>query len=361
VRLLSLLSWRSTHRAPKFLERRREVSGEALDLAQRLRLPARQVEAAAMVAVDAIESGDRPRFDEALGVARWVAQRDGNPRLEWFSSLLAAGAAHLDGDVETASRLRMEARAVGDRIDAPGRLGADLFLLSEELLAKDIIDPDTIRPWILDDDAPELASPLGRAAMATAHAIIGDLDAAARNLRRVLRQFDPEASYLLLGTRCVDVALRLDLPDVDEELTRILTPWADHVAVDSFAWWCDGPVALALAELAQKRGDTQRADRYLVAAEVTVRPMGDVRAIRRVTKLRNQLGPSDAPATGTLLTDREWQVLTRMAKGMTNPEIARDLCYSTSTIRNDLSTIYRKLEVSGRPEAAARAIELGLA
>ena len=43
-----------------------------------------------------------------------------------------------------------------------------------------------------------------------------------------------------------------------------------------------------------------------------------------------------------------------------NPEIARDLCYSTSTIRNDLSTIYTKLGVGGRPEAAARAIELGL-
>ncbi len=49
-----------------------------------------------------------------------------------------------------------------------------------------------------------------------------------------------------------------------------------------------------------------------------------------------------------------------MAQGMTNPEIARTLSYSTSTIRNDLSSIYRKLDVRGRPEAAARASELGL-
>ena len=358
VRLLSLLAWRTTHRAPSFLDRRREVSGEALDLAQTLRLPARQVEAAAMVAVDALESGDRPRFDEALGVARWVAERDGNPRLAWFCGLLTVGAAHLDGDVELAEQLRMAARAVGDRIDAPGRIGADLLMVAERLA---LMPPaEEARFWLMDDDAPELASPLGRVAMALAHVAVGDLDAAERNLRRVLRQFDPEASYLLLGTRSVAVALHLDAPDIDEELTRLLAPWSEHVAVDSFAWWCDGPVALALAELAHKRGDARQAHQHLQGAEETARAMGDVRALRRVAALRAELGESDVTVAPNLLTDREWQVLKRMARGMTNPEIARDLCYSTSTIRNDLSTIYTKLGVGGRPEAAARAIELGL-
>lgn len=360
VRLLSLLAWRTTHRAPQFLDKRREVSGEALDLAQRLRLPARQVEAAAMVAADALESGDRPRFDEALGVARWVAERDGNPRLDWFTSLLAAGAAHLDGDVDQAEELRMHARAVGDRIDAPGRIGADLLLYAETL--GDEPTADDVRIWLMDDDAPELASPLGRASMALAHLAVGDTDAAERNLRRVLRQFDPEASYLLLATRAVRVALGLGLEatDINEELTQRLSPWAEHVAVDSFAWWCDGPASLALAELAHARGDQSETHRLLASAEQTARVMGDVRALRRVGVLRAAIGESPELPGGNVLTDREWQVLKRMARGMTNPEIAGDLCYSTSTIRNDLSTIYRKLGVGGRPEAAARAIELGL-
>jgi len=359
TRLLAALAWRTTHRAPGFLDRRREVSGDALDLAQRLRLPARQVEAAVMVAVDALESGDRPRFDEALGVARWVAGRDGNPRLEWLSLLLATGAAHLDGDVEAAQAYRQHARRIADDIGAPGGLGADLLLIAEELDAD--LRPETVAPWLVPDDAPELSSSLGRVSMALGHAVAGDAEAAERNLRRVMRQFDHESSYLLLGTRAAAVARRLDVPDVEDELVRILTPWSEHVAVDSFAWWCDGPVALTLAELHHKRGDDVRAGELLGGAETTARAMGDVRAMRRAAALRAAVGETPPDTAGGLLTDREWQVLKRMARGMTNPDIARDLHYSTSTIRNDLSAIYRKLDVSGRPEAAARAIELGLA
>ena len=40
--------------------------------------------------------------------------------------------------------------------------------------------------------------------------------------------------------------------------------------------------------------------------------------------------------------------------------IARDLAFSPSTIRNDVSAIFRALGVSTRAEAAARAISLGL-
>jgi hypothetical protein len=43
-----------------------------------------------------------------------------------------------------------------------------------------------------------------------------------------------------------------------------------------------------------------------------------------------------------------------------NPRIAELLSYSVSTIRTDTMSIYRKLDVSGRPEAVARAVELGL-
>ncbi|MEN9504785.1 MAG: hypothetical protein RI958_711, partial [Actinomycetota bacterium] len=70
VRALALLAWRTTHRAPRFLEQRRVVSAEALDVTQRLRYPSFQVEAAVMLAADAIESGDRALYDQALSVAR---------------------------------------------------------------------------------------------------------------------------------------------------------------------------------------------------------------------------------------------------------------------------------------------------
>jgi tetratricopeptide (TPR) repeat protein len=81
VQCLALMAWRTTHRAPRFLDRRREVSTRTLDLAQQLRLPPMQVDGAVWLAVDALESGDRGLYDEALSVAHWVSYTDGNPRL----------------------------------------------------------------------------------------------------------------------------------------------------------------------------------------------------------------------------------------------------------------------------------------
>lgn len=358
TRLLSLLAWRTTHRAARHLARRRLVSSEALDLAQRQRIPAHQVEAAMLLAVDALESGDRPRFDEALSVARWVANGDGNPRLEWQSLLIAAGAAHIDGDLAAANDLRVRARQVGERIGSPGALGADLFMIAQELVT--MRDPEVFVHMLFPDDDPRMTNPLGRVAVALGQAILDDAEDAERNLRRALRQVDEEASLLLLGSRSTAVVLELDVPDIAQQLITLLAPWEEHVAVDSNGWWCDGPVALALAELHHSLGADDEAHRLLPQAKATARAMGDARALQRVAALEPQLGPSSSPTQPAILSDREWSVLKLMAQGKTNPEIARTLSYSTSTIRNDLSSIYRKLDVRGRPEAAARASELGL-
>lgn len=59
-------------------------------------------------------------------------------------------------------------------------------------------------------------------------------------------------------------------------------------------------------------------------------------------------------------TQRELAVLALAANGLTNPQIARDLSFSVSTVRNELSSIYRKLGVSTRAEATAQAMKLGL-
>jgi LuxR family maltose regulon positive regulatory protein len=67
--------------------------------------------------------------------------------------------------------------------------------------------------------------------------------------------------------------------------------------------------------------------------------------------------------TGALvepLTDREHEVLTLMAAGRTNPEIAEALVIATGTVKAYTAHIYRKLDVHNRTEAAARARELSL-
>ena len=50
----------------------------------------------------------------------------------------------------------------------------------------------------------------------------------------------------------------------------------------------------------------------------------------------------------SLLTSREWAVLTRLLDGQRAAAIAEDLVVSQSTVRNHLSAIYAKLRVDGQ-------------
>lgn len=53
------------------------------------------------------------------------------------------------------------------------------------------------------------------------------------------------------------------------------------------------------------------------------------------------------------LSPREWEVIACTARGLTNPEIAESLGVSANTIRFHLKSIFAKIHVSNRTEAAA--------
>ena len=66
------------------------------------------------------------------------------------------------------------------------------------------------------------------------------------------------------------------------------------------------------------------------------------------------------PAPFPELTDREREVLDLVARGLTNPAIAQRLFLSEKTVRNHVSNVFAKLQVTDRSEAVARARDAGL-
>ena len=60
------------------------------------------------------------------------------------------------------------------------------------------------------------------------------------------------------------------------------------------------------------------------------------------------------------LTEREWQILCRLTAGESNKEIGKTLGLSEKTVRNHLSSIFAKMEVSDRTQAVILALRYGL-
>jgi len=84
-----------------------------------------------------------------------------------------------------------------------------------------------------------------------------------------------------------------------------------------------------------------------------------LRAIRMVGLGMDVFEPEPEPVK-TPLSDREREVVSLIAAGSTNREIAQELYLSPHTVKEYTSGVYRKLGVRNRAEAVKRAQSLGL-
>jgi DNA-binding NarL/FixJ family response regulator len=91
-------------------------------------------------------------------------------------------------------------------------------------------------------------------------------------------------------------------------------------------------------------------------------PLSPSIARRVISHFAAQTRPQERPQNmpHVALTERENEVLLRVAKGYTLPEIGVQLNLSRHTIADYVKQIYRKLNVSSRAEAALEAQRLGL-
>jgi DNA-binding NarL/FixJ family response regulator len=70
--------------------------------------------------------------------------------------------------------------------------------------------------------------------------------------------------------------------------------------------------------------------------------------------------PDAPPQVFPTLTEREREILALIARGRSNPAIARELGIAPKTVGNHVSNIFGKLQVADRSEAIVRAREAGL-
>jgi DNA-binding NarL/FixJ family response regulator len=71
-------------------------------------------------------------------------------------------------------------------------------------------------------------------------------------------------------------------------------------------------------------------------------------------------GGTPSSAVAEKLSDRELDVLRLLGKGLSNSEIAEQLFLSEGTVRNYVSAVLAKLQVSDRTQAAVLAVKHGL-
>lgn len=97
-----------------------------------------------------------------------------------------------------------------------------------------------------------------------------------------------------------------------------------------------------------------------VADAVRVASIGEALiSTAQLARLLPKLSRTYRPA-GADLTERELEVLNRLASGATNKVIAEDLFLSVNTIRNYVQSILTKLDAHSKLEAVAAAVKQGI-
>jgi DNA-binding NarL/FixJ family response regulator len=110
--------------------------------------------------------------------------------------------------------------------------------------------------------------------------------------------------------------------------------------------------------------DLLTAIRVVAAGDALLTPAATRRLIDRFTA--TPAAPADTPEPSpsrqllSTLTDRERDVLGRVAKGMSNAEIAADLVLATSTIKTHLTNLLAKTNARDRTQLVIFAYESGL-
>jgi DNA-binding NarL/FixJ family response regulator len=190
--------------------------------------------------------------------------------------------------------------------------------------------------------------------------------AASRDFEPVGAAGDAETALALMADLRPDLVLMdLRLPGMSgiEATRRILAadPWARVVVVSML----EDDDSIFAAMRAGARGYLLKgADRDELLSALRAVAHGEVifgaAIARRVMAFFTGQMPSTAAAAFPELTEREREILERLAHGDGNQVIAARFGLSDKTVRNHVSSILNKLQVADRGQAIVRARDAGL-
>jgi LuxR family maltose regulon positive regulatory protein len=274
----------------------------------------------------------------ALGAVHWLRDEPREAEARADAAMAAAYASGEVGAVQAVRLLRAHAQA------ARGDVARGRALLGAVLEGNDGAGPvvrawlDALgpRPWAHDDDARD-PDPLAAAAVRLAR---GDALSA---LRRVE---DPTAAGAHPTRRlhaCLVAAVAHQALGRTREAADAVERALEIAAPDGYR-----------RPFAEGGGAVRRLLQRHASLPTAYAPV--------VAELVDALECASAPPAGLLepLSERERDVLRLLPTLLPNTEIAGELFVSVNTVKTHVKSIYRKLEVSSRPEAISRARQLRL-
>lgn len=193
-------------------------------------------------------------------------------------------------------------------------------------------------------------------------ALVNDYMIVLEGLRALLRSSEPEIEIVELDVkskprRRVDVTLLDTYGEVQSltERVRLLSsdPTNGAIVVFSFS---DRPQAV---QRAMRAGATGFISKAVPRQQIIDGIKGAAKGDRVVLTQRSQHAQIDEalrwPGRDVGLTERESEILSLLSTGMTNRELGNTLYLSENTIKTHLRSLYAKLGIRNRAQAAALA------
>jgi len=191
--------------------------------------------------------------------------------------------------------------------------------------------------------------------------VLGNADISKRDILEVIEQFSPRVALIDVNMPLFN---GLDLTRqitqrLPQTLVIVLTPYEDEnqlfqaIKAGAVAYLSKNIAAGELAEVIRRvsRGE------HVITESILAKPRVAERVLKQFQDL--SLAGVAMESLAVPLTSRELEVLTYVARGYGNKQVAHTLNISEQTIKNHITSILRKLDANDRTHAVVLAMRHG--